>query len=245
MPLPTTRQCLRCSYFLSLALCLFGCSKQRDIRGYYFPVRELTNGQVYAYDQLAGPDSLPIYWYALGVDVDTALFLTITTYDPNFSPATLVKEKITNGGVLTNEVRLYTTDSSGISHEAQADILAGNAFPFFIDRATRPAYVYSIRYQPEDSPNSTYTITYNRQFRKDTTLELMGKSLPALVFNLQGETDIYDPVNGSMTPRFNGYEIYARGIGLVESYRDYDGFVFHQKLNRRMSMAAFTEMIKE
>ncbi|MEL6276109.1 MAG: hypothetical protein AAFU03_13500, partial [Bacteroidota bacterium] len=232
------------SFCLFLVLLLSACSQERDIRSYYFPVRELTTGQIYEYIPLAGPDSLPIYWYALGVDLDTSLILTITTYDPSFSPATLVKEKITNVGVITDEVRLYTTDSSGISHEVQANILAGNAFPFFLTPEERPAYVYSIRYQSPNGAETIYTTTYNRQFSRDTTITVLGKSQPALVFNLSGETDINDPVNGSMTPQFAGYEIYARGLGLVESYRDYDGFVFHQKLNRRLLMSEFTEMIK-
>lgn len=227
-----------------LALTLAACGNERDIRAYYFPARNLTEGMVYEYEPISGVDSSPIYWYALAVDQDTALYLTITTYDTLFTPANLVREKITNSGVLTKELRVFATDSSGVSLEAQADILAGNAFPFYLDSETSPAYVYRVSYTPPTQENVKITLTYNRQFDRDTSIVYQGEAYSALVFKLVGETDILDPDNGSLTPKFTGYEIYAQGIGLVESYRNFSGFILHNRLKDRFPMQELQERAK-
>lgn len=224
---------------LVLLLCSSGCEQPRDIRDYYFPVRALTQGLVYEYEVLAGVDSLPIYWYALGMDKDTALHLTITTYGRDFSPSSLVREQLFKEGVLTQDVRIYSTDSTGRSRESQAEIMAGNAFPFYLPEAAQPAYVYRIRYDSPAADSVVYTITYNRQYESDTTVEVLGQRLPAIRLRITGETDIYDPINGSLSPQFEGYEIYAKGLGLVESYRNFNGFILHNVLRRRLSMQAF------
>lgn len=216
-----------------------GCEQSRDIRDYYFPVRALTQGLVYEYEVLAGVDSLPIYWYALGVDKDTALHLAITTYGSDFSPSSLVREQLFKEGVVTQDVRIYSTDSTGRSQESQAEIMAGNAFPFYLPKTAQPAYVYRIRYNSPAADSVVYTITYNRQYERDTTVEVLGQTLPAIQLRITGETDIYDPVNGSLSPQFEGYEIYAEGVGLVESYRNFNGFILHNVLRRQLDMKEF------
>lgn len=230
-----------CSLFISS-----GCSEQdRDIRDYYFPVRALAQGMVYEYEVLAGVDSLPIYWYALGIDKDTALYLAITTYGSDLSPSSLVREQLFKEGVLTQDVSVYTTDSTGHSQESQAEIIAANAFPFYLPKAGEaPAYVYRIRYKSPASDSVVYTLTYNRQYDKDTTVEILGQKLAAIRFHIAGETDIYDPLNGSLSPRFEGYEVYAKGVGLVESYRNFDGFVLHNRLRARLGMEEFEAIAK-
>ncbi len=234
--------CASFSWLLLLAVFLVSnssCEQNRDIRDYYFPVRTLTQGLVYEYEVLAGIDSLPIYWYALGMDKDTALHLTITTYGSDFSPSSLVREQLFKEGVITQDVRIYSTDTIGQSQESQAEIMAGNAFPFYLPKAAPPAYVYRIRYASPATDSVVYTLTYNRQYESDTTIEVLGQVLPAIRLRISGETDIYDPINGSLSPRFNGYEIYAKGLGLVESYRNFNGFVLHNVLRRRLNMEEF------
>lgn len=229
---------------LSLLLAGNSCEQARDIRDYYFPVRALTQGLVYEYEVLAGVDSLPLYWYALGMDKDTALYLTITTYGNDFTPASLIREQLFREGVLTQDVRIYATDTSGHSRESHAEIMAGNAFPFYLPKTENPAYVYRIRYASPVNDSVMYTLTYNRQYEKDTIVEVLGEKLPAIRLRITGETDIYDPVNGSLSPSFEGYEIYAQGIGLVESYRNFDGFVLHNVLSRRLDMETFQALAK-
>ncbi len=230
----------------SILLLLVGvaCQGERDIRDFYFPVRALTEGQVYVYEPLAGISQHPIYWYALGVEVDTALFLTITTYDTLFNPSSLVREQLFKSGVVTQDLRIYATDSLGQAQESSAAILAGNAFPFYLpaEQAAASAYVYRVRYTAPDREELVYTLTYNRQFEKDTTIELEGEKHPAIRFHIAGETDIHDPLNGSLTPSFEGYEIYAKNLGLVESYRNFGSFVLHNRLRQRLTMPAFEKL---
>lgn len=237
----------RITPFFCLLVFLVACSDERDIRDYYFPVRDLRNGLVYAYEPLAGPDTNTIYWYALGLDQDTSLMLNLTTYGPDFTPTTLISEKITNQGVVTKQVYLYSTDSTGSSERTQAEVLAGNSFPFLVPKGPeQPAYVYKISYEDKELADVSYRITYNRQFSRDTSFMLGGIRYAAIVLDITGETAMLDDVNGDIAPRFTGFEIYARDVGLVESYRNFDGgFAFHQRLKERFPMSELQQRAAE
>lgn len=229
----------RAIQLICLLVLLAACSDERDIRDYYFPVRDLQDGLVYAYEPIDGPDTNTIYWYALGLDQDTSLVLNLTTYGQDFTPASLISETITNQGVVTKQLNLYSTDTIGRSQRVQAQILAGNSFPFFVPKgAEQPAYVYKIAYEDFTQPDVSYEVTYNRQFSRDTSFMLEGIRYAAILFEITGETAMRDSVNGDIAPQFKGYEVYARGVGLVESYRNFDGgFAFHQRLNTRFPMS--------
>ncbi|PHI19428.1 hypothetical protein CEQ90_12980 [Lewinellaceae bacterium SD302] len=225
-----------------------GCSDQRDIRDYYFPVRDLDEGLVYAYTPQNSPDTNTVYWYAIGLDQDTALYLNITTYDERLNPATLVSEAITNEGVVTRQVLIYSTDSTGRSVKTQADILFDQSFPFFVARNyedDQNIQVYQIDYSPVTSPTSRYRITYNRSFSRDTIAMIDGLEYPAIRLEMTGETSVRDAVEGDISPTFRGFEIYAKGVGLVESYRNFDGFILHQKLTDRFSMEELQHKAKQ
>lgn len=240
---------LRFPFAVLLLTCLFSCSDQRDIRDYYFPVRDLEQGLVYAYSPVNSLDTNTIYWYAIGLDQDTALYLNLTTYDQLLNPSTLISEAITNEGVETHQVLIYDTDSTGHSIVANADINFNQGFPFMIarsDKDEQATQVYQIDYSPKNTPNTRYRITYNRRFERDTLAILEGLEYPAILFSMTGETSVRDAVEGDISPTFQGYEIYAKGVGLVESYRHFDGgFVLHQKLKERFPMERLQQLAKQ
>lgn len=222
---------------LSLVVLSTSCTKDRDIRDYYFPTKGLVKGMVYAYQPLSGPDKNLIYWHLLTTEQDGNYHLNTTTYGPDFTPTSLNTENLTNAGAVTKQVFLYATDSTGISNRTEAKILAGNVFPFTLPSSKeQPAYVYKIQATPPDDPEGEYRLTYNRQFSRDTMVQVLGGEYPAVVFSITGETDVRSANGESFAPTFEGYEIYAEGLGLVESYRDFGVVVFHQRLRERFPM---------
>ena len=65
----------------------------------------------------------------------------------------------------------------------------------------------------------------------------MGEEVEAIVFDLLGEVSQRDPLEGDISPTFTGYEIYGRGLGLVEYQRNLGaGGILAGKLVRRISM---------
>ena len=226
-------------FSLTALLSLFGCDHRRDIRDYYFPVRELinTDGKVYAFAStgtLPSPDT--VYWYYLGVDLDTSLYLSVTRYGPGLNPVQLSREQLMNDGVRLRELTLFEADSAGRAIPTQAEILYNQTFPFYLDETTAAGY----RLRLANSIGRTTYVTLNRYFRNDTTLSVMGEERDAILVELQGEVSQRDAVEGDISPTFSGYEIYARGLGLVEYYRDLGAAgTTGGRLIRRLPMAEF------
>lgn len=239
------RTCVPALIALLFLTFLCSCNGSRDVRDYYFPVRDLDNkGLVYAYENtgtLPGPDTE--YSYYLGVDVDTALHLSVTHYDPALQPRQQSREEIRNDGVYLREVTLLQNDSSGIATPIPTTLLYNKVFPFYLeDEATTP-YGYRMSFNAPGQPGVVNYVTLNRRYLRDTTFVLLEKEYPALLFSLEGEVSLRDPEEGDISPQFRGYEIYARGIGLVEYRRELgtDGAALGGRLRERVGMPDFLQ----
>lgn len=232
--------CVRALVLIVSGLTLAACTDgPRDVRNYYFPVRDLAErGLVYVYDNtgtLPGPPQE--FSYYLGVDVDTALHLAITHYDGAFEPRQQNREQVRNDGAYLEEMLLLAPDSAGRSIPVMADVLFPRTFPFYLDPAVPEAMGYRISFEPPSKAGTTNFVSLNRTFRGDTTVQVLGGRYDALVFDLAGEVSQRDPAAGDISPQFTGYEIYAKGIGLVEYRRDLSvGASLGGKLSRRVGM---------
>ena len=233
---------------LPLLLLLVACGSDTDIRDLYFPVRGLTDGRVYVYDNtgtLPGPPQE--YWYYLGIDQDTALYLTATHYGPDFSPDQMIRERVTNRGMELVELTLLQTDSNGLARPTPTEILFDRVFPFELSDPSEPSG-YRISFQNGDA--TTY-VTLNRRYLRDTTVTVPGGAAGAGVtvhgglFELRGEVSLRDPVDGDISPTFTGYEIYGEGIGLVEYFRDLGAAgTLGGKLRERLTMPQFEARVR-
>lgn len=240
------------SFFLvlpSLFLLFFsGCDNRRDIRDYYFPVRELinVNGQVYAYENIG---TLPApereYWYYLGVDQDTALHLSITRYGPDFTPEQQSREEICNDGVRLRELAMLPADSNGIAQPVAAEVLYAYAFPFYLRDNDPTAYGYRLRLSSPEVAGATNYVTLDRRYRGDTTFLFQGETYDAIIFDLEGEVSLRDSVEGDISPTFQGYEIYAKGLGRVAYWRELaKGASMGGRLVERLPMEEFIGRVR-
>ncbi|OAV43062.1 hypothetical protein [Lewinella sp. 4G2] len=231
-------------YLLPFLILATACDGRRDIRDYYFPARELVNtdGKVYVYENtgtMAGPDS--ICWYYLGVDLDTALYLSVTRYGPDLSPQQLAREEVTNDGIRLRKLDVFGQDTAGVAIPTKMDILFDRSFPFYLEEEP-DVYGYRMRGQLDPASEAITYISLERRFRGDTTVEVFGGTHDALVFDLLGEVSLRDPEEGDISPQFSGYEIYAQGIGLTEYFRDLGpAGTLGGKLRRTSLMRDFAE----
>ncbi len=227
---------------LLILLCpfLYACTEEKDIRDFYFPVRDLTEGLVYEYENTGTFDSAPFeYWYYLGIDQDSALYLSATRYADGMTPVQVGTERVRNDGVHLQKLTLYLPDTGGVRQQTEVGILYDRTFPFYPD--DEKATGYRLRFTPPANPDAENYISLNRYFRRDTTLEILGQDYAGVVFDLEGEVSLRDPSEGDISPTFTGYEIYAEELGLVEYSRDLGaGGTAGGRLSRRLTMEEYT-----
>jgi hypothetical protein len=236
-------------FLLLLTLSTFSCENNptRDIRDYYFPLKALTEGLVYEYQDLSDPSLAPDYWYYRTIPTDSAYYFTKAYYRPDFLPGSLYREEMVGNGILLRDLFLFETDSTGQQQRAVAEVLSANTFPFKVKEDGSELFIYQARFQLPSQPNGSTTILINRQFQGDTTYTYEGQEYPAIHFSLSGTVDQRDSIIGDIEPRFTGREIYADGLGLVYYARDYgqDAPAFNYQLVKRFPMTELEGMARE
>ncbi len=192
----------------------------RDIRDYYFPLRELTDGLVYEYRDTQHDALAADYWYYRPLPTDSAYYFT-KAYYRDFLPSSLYREEMVNNGILLRNLYLFETDSTNQQQQAIGEVISSNVFPFEVKEDGSEVYIYQVRFQLPSQPHGSTTILINRQFQGDTTYTYEEQEYPAIHFSLSGSVDQRDSIIGDIEPRFTGQEIYAKGLGLVFYARDY------------------------
>lgn len=231
--------------FLVALFC--ACDGPRDIRNYYFPVRELTEGMVYGYENTGTlPGTAPMeYAYYLGVDVDTALYLSVTQYADQLEPKQQSRQEIKNDGVYLREITLLRPDTNG-PVAMPTTLIYDQAFPFYLEDATTQAYGYRLSLTDPATPEVLTYVTLNRRFERDTAVVLGDRIYRALLFSLEGEVSLRDAEAGDISPQFTGYEIYAEGVGLVEYRRELgSGAALGGRLKERITMAELIKRVEK
>lgn len=224
--------------FATLVIGLSSCRENgpKDIRDYYFPLRDLEEGVVYEYQPVYMDSLTPAYWYYRSFIQEDGVFLTGTYYEYDLVPLQLVREELVRNGMLVQDVYLYdqATDSSGQQNRTEVEVLQGSAFPFKVTDSTG-VFLYKIKWEPPQDSGAVITLVKNRRYLKDTVVQALGETHDAVLFKVQ-ELLSYDK-EGVFEQRYGGREIYAKGLGLV--YYDKkigEGIQLSYALERRYPM---------
>lgn len=222
-------------FFLFLALTSCRNDGPKDIRNYYFPLRELKEGVVYEYQPVANDSLTPAYWYYRSFFTEEGIFLTKTYYEYELSPLQLSREQLAGNGMLLADIRLYEKDSTGKQHPVSAEVQAGNAFPFEVTDSTG-VFLYKIQWRPLADPQAAVTLIKNRRYLKDTVITYNEKERDAVVFDIR-ELVEYDK-EGVFEHQYGGREVYAEGLGLVYYEKKVaDGLQWAYRLEKRYPMS--------
>jgi len=228
-----------------VSLCLLSCgpsSEQTSLKGYYFPIDSLEDGQVYIYRMGNGYPYEFDVWFYKSVTENGKTFLTAQQYDLMGNVRQFQLQEITATGAMLDQNIFFGVDSTGLALPTNCEILEDSHFPFFV-KDTLGIFLSSLSYI--DSNDSTkVTLVRNRRFLRDTTFLYMGKSVPAVLMEVKEAYD-YDK-QGILTVEAKGYETYAQGLGLVSS-RKYlqDSIEFSFQLDTTMSMDDFLKISLE
>ena len=215
----------------------------KDIRDYYFPLKQLKEGFVYEYLPVY-PDSLtPAYWYYRSFIREDGVFLTGTYYDSRLIPLQLLREELVSNGMLLQELFLYEPDSIGQQRRATAEVLAGNAFPFTVSDSSG-VFLYKVSWVPPTDPEATITLIKNRRYRGDSTILYEGKKYAAVLFDLRESLE--HEQDGVFEQTYRGREVYAKGLGLVYYEKHVtDEFRWAYRLAARYPMSQLEEIFRQ
>lgn len=214
----------------------------RDIRGYYFPLKELKDGLTYEYRSLRNDSLAPNYWYYRSFVKPDSIFLTGTYYEYDLLPQQFIREEMVSNGVLLEEMYVYARDSTGEQHRSRVEVLQGNAFPFEV-RDSGGVFLYKIRWQSPTDTSITTTLIKNRIYRGDTTYQYKGETLDCIFFEVRELVE--QEQEGFLEQEFSGLEFYAKELGLVYYRKDIqEDFTLEYGLHDRYSMDRLEEKFK-
>lgn len=232
------------SGIMSIVLTSCQSSSEKDIRNYYFPLKELKEGLVYEYEAINSDSLTPAYWYYRSLISDKGVYMTATYYEYDLVPLQLVKEEYLSNGMLTTEVMLYSRpDSSGKQQRIDTEVVYGNAFPFEVSDSSG-VFLYKLQWEPADDPGAEIRLIKNRRYSGDTTIVYNEERYPAVIFDVK-ELAEYDK-EGVFEQASESREIYAKGLGLAYYNKRVSGsLVWAYQLKRRYPMKELEEKYEQ
>lgn len=209
-------------YFLCVTLCLLmqSCNGKKDIKEYYFPLKQLKDAaKVYEYAYVLKDTTLKSYWYYQTLVQKDSIYFIGTGYNDNFEQMLLTRESRFDNGMKLQDLFYFGTDTTGKSVRIKASVEGGAVFPFQV-KDDKGVFVNVIKYfDPKDSTHET-TLTRNRRFIKETKYTYRGEEHDALEFEMKEEQAERDPQKGGFSHVYTIQEIYAKNIGLVFTKRE-------------------------
>ena len=212
------------AFLIAFAVLLQACGK-KDLRDYYFPLKQLKEqSKVYEY-KISTPDtSFTIYWNYQTIVQGDSIYFVGNCYDSGFHPLVLVREEQVANGMKLKELIYYGVNKEGYAIKTTATIEGGAVFPFQVTD-DKDVFVNVVKYSdPKDSTIMT-TLTRNRRFLQDTSYIFKDKKLDAVEFEMKEEQSEQNNKSGGWTHIYPIQEIYAKNIGLVYTKRSLDNGV--------------------
>lgn len=215
----------------------------KDIRDYYFPMRELKHGLVYEYRSVNNDSLTPYYWYYRSMQTEAGVFLTGMYYEYDFIPRQFVTEEWVSNGMLLDTLFLYYTDTLGKQQALEVEVESGNLFSFKAGPDSG-VLLYRVKWEDPYKPGVWTTVIKNRQYVRDTTWLWEGKEVDAVVFQLKELFAIDD--DGTFEQQYDGMEVYAKGIGLIYTKKQInENFILEYELADRYSMEILEKKFSE
>ena len=220
----------------------------RDIHNFYFPLKKLKlepKVYVYNYKTSKGENVFKAYWYYQTIVQGDSIWFVGSLYDNTFTEQLMTREKRFENGMILEELKFLGTDSTHKSISKMATIKNPASFPFALSK-NNGVFVSSMEYGDLSDSLKTTTLTRNRRFLKDTTINFEGKRHDAIIFSMQEEQSEKHKKQGDWTHVYSVKEVYAEGIGLFETRRDIiNGTQFIGTLESIITLEDFENAFKQ
>ena len=235
-----------CIFFIPLCLLFSACQQdhKRNIKEYYLPIAELSDGKVYEFHALHNDSLPPFYWYFRTMEQKGETLLTSTYYDHQFTVQQLSNEVIVKNGVILNDLYLYGTDTlTGKQVQNPVRVEWDNAFPFEVTDSTG-TFLYKIYWTDLENPQQKLRLIRNKHFMGDDTYTYKGKTVDCVRFLVKELLEIEEV--GFQELKYTGMELYAKDIGLVYYNKKIDGQIVQEyELVDRYNMQVLEERFRQ
>lgn len=234
-----------CILFILLCFFSFGCTQdqKRNIKEYYLPIAELSDGKVYEYHALHNDSLPPFYWYFRTMEQKGETILTSTYYDHQFTVQQLSNEVVVKNGVILNDLFLYGTDTlTGKQIQNPVRVEWDNAFPFEVTDSTG-AFLYKIYWTDYENPQQKIRLIRNKHFMGEDSYTYKGETVNCVRFLVKELLEIEEV--GFQELKYTGTELYAKDIGLVYYNKKMDGQIVQEyELVDRYDMPVLEERFR-
>lgn len=211
-----------------------------NTRKYYFPLKKLEEGKVYAFKNVGNIGPSKVYWYYRAILGKEEVYLTATYYEDQPNPLQLVTERLVENGMIREELFLFEVDSIGKSQRTKAEIEVGDAFPFYVKE--RGGIFLQKQTWMDRETGHKMTLIKNRIFGGEDTFTWEGKELDAVQFEVKEL--LIDEADGALELEFSGNEVYAEGLGLVYYEKEIEeGVVMAYRLEDIMEMDDLVKLL--
>lgn len=240
---------LRLLLIIGSLLILGACGKE-SLENYYYPIGQLSTGQVYEYINPETGDIVDYVYVQSIRDEEKQWWLVLTYYAPNFQQYTIVKEKKLGDGTVYEDYMFLLPDSTGNTQNYKAKIGGEKAaFPFSPPEDSTTYYRFAMQFSLPPDLELLINFTGDRWFKGYSEHTFAGETQKVAVFERKERKVPHDPKRGgSWEELATRKEYYAKGIGLVyyEKTREDRGkkITEKQQLQARYSMEEFIKKSK-
>ncbi len=203
---------------LAVSLLLSCQTENKNLKDYYYPMDELTDGLVYEYRSPVGDNvgHPPYYWLYQKVQLKNgAEVLRGVYYNHNMQIEQMVTERILDSGVETAEFQIYEYDATGKALITEPEINQNEVFSFEANNTKVLPFIINWRSRI-DAASST-TLTRGRVFQSYEKCAYKGKQQDCARFLVADQIEADHDTEGGQHLDIEATELYAKGIGLVYS----------------------------
>ncbi len=229
-----------------IIICSLGmsCSNSEgyeNIKKYYFPVSQLTDGgRVYEYSLIGDTLGLSVFFkYESFPREDKVMFIT-TQFNSYCIQSAIYRDEIVHNGAIREAIRAFEYDENiDTTYITDLEVISGNVFPFEVKDSSR--FLYKVVGYSQVDTTETSTIDQRIMYLGKTVHNYDGKHYDAIDFSIEKTRTEKSAERGDFEVKYLTRERYAQGLGLVYFTEKIGEQELQFKLTNVMKMEEFTK----
>lgn len=233
-------------FIIGIIICLLqSCQSGPDLKDYYYPIDDLTEGLVYEYISTDENKQPSLYWFYKTHTDKGKQFLSGQYYNESGAVEQFTLEEIAANRTLAKEYRLISYNDAGKMLTANLTLVQKEIYPF---GQPDPKAIQRFKVSWTDPLETKYSNVLNRgrAFQKFTPHSYNGKQIDCAEFIMVETIEIEEKDAGVQTLETTTKELFAKGIGLVYYQKKIgEQILYTYELKDRITMLEFEKQFKD
>lgn len=201
-------------------------SKEVDLKDYYYPIDEFSEGLVYEYAAIGESAEPTNYWFYQIETNKNKLFLAGLFYNKSGAVEQMTLEEITDSGTIASKYQIFSYDSTGQRLTADLNITKNQIYPFG-QPDSKAIQRFNISWTDPVQTKYSNVLNRGRAFQKFTEYSYQGKQVKCAEFIMVETIEVEEKDAGVQTLETTTKELYAEGLGLVYYQKKIDEQVLY------------------